>query len=762
MMNRKIVMAALVFFSLASSVPVKSNAERENIPIKLRAGQHPEFLRLVFESSSDAVIRGKVSRDKTWIRVVFPHAVSVSTESLPVMFTSGKNEVFFPLNHPGGIRSFLLRDPNRLVIDLQGFTKEHEAVSQNSPAEETKQEDASQQKPADTLPESGPRSSGQEAGRATKAVMKTPAEEIVFPERYRQIRTLLDSGNAFGVLTILPEYKPLTGEDIAVYHYLYGRAYALAKKYQSAAEHLRLAYVHASDRALKEEALFLRAEVYRENGLIYEAQSNYHIIIDEYPRSRHREQAELGYANCLSETGSFAEAVTHYQKAGETAEVVFNMANALQRTEKTEKAREIYARGLSLDRNYPITSPETRYLMGENYRLSGDLEKAKELLATIESGPYSNKAKISLGLIAMQEKNIELARSTFQLASRSLDDNVKVRALFNLAFTYMTEGRGKEAIEKLEEIRRRYFDYALYSDTLLALARLYKEDGQYHQSVAMLKELVYGITPPAEAFEELEDIIIKASTGTGSEEEKIDFAKLWMEAGEWLVDQSREEFLLKVVERLRFEGKPFIQLADWLVENASQRGRMKAAAGLADYYISIGNVILAERYITYTIGTEHPDDEIFRVRARIRREKAEYAQAMQDVMKIRKIQENDLLELASEIADAGDVDSPTVRQAIDYLANKLDGGNWSEEAYMKLADILYMHNEKQRALRYIQTVYLKNPDNEWALYRIGRNIDEPESEKMFAQLKNGDSILSQLAKSKLMELSLVNRVEEVY
>lgn len=762
MSNRRIVMTVFIFLTLASSVPEASIPERQNINIQLRAGQHQEFLRLVFESPSDTVISGKVSRDQKGIRVTFPHSVAVRAALLPIPFASRNNEVFFPLQYSGGIRSFSLREPNRFVLDLQEFTEEHKGVNQKSAAGEAKKEDAPIQKPDDAAREAGPQSSAIDGSKEKDPVLHAPDKEMEVPERYRQVRALLDSGNAFGVLTVLPEYKPLSSEEIAIYHYLYGRAYAMAQRYQDSIEHLRLAYVHASDKALKEEALFLRAEVYREQGLIYEAQSNYHLFIDEYPQSRHREQAELGFANCLSETGSFADAVTHYQKAGDTAEVIFNMANALQRTEKIEKAREMYARGLRLDRNYAITSPETRYLMGENYRLAGDPEKAKELLSMIESGMYSNKAKISLGLIAMQESNIELARSTFQLAARSSDDSVKVRALFNLAFAYMTEGKKKEAIETLEEVRHNYYDYALYRDTLLALARLYKEDGKYHQSVAMLKELVYGITPPAEAFEELEEIIIKASTGATSEDEKIDFAKLWMEAGEWLVDQSREEFLLNVVERLRFEGKPFIQLAEWLVENASQTGRMKAASGLADYYISIGNVTLAERYITYTIGPENPDDQTMRVRARIRKEKGEYAQALQDIMKIRKIQEGDLLVLANVISDAGDSGGATVQQAIDYLAEKVDGGDWSAELYMKLADILYVHNDKQRSLRYIQAAYRKNPDNEWALYRIGRNIGKPESEKMFARLKNGDSLLGRLAKSKLMEISLINRVEEVY
>jgi len=590
----------------------------------------------------------------------------------------------------------------------------------------------------------------------------TGLDDIIVPEKFEELWALLLSGNAIGNLKKLPGIEPEGTEELAFYYYLYGEGYSAGGQYIEAIDHLRLAYIYANS-DLKELALFRRAKVYDMMGLNHEARSNYLVFINEFPESKRIEKAYLGLANCSQKLGFLNEAVQHYEKAGNDAVTLFHKANALQKLERVEEAKKIYDLASKADSSYPMRSFETYYLVGENMRLSGELKKAKEHFTNIQYGPFLDSAKISLGLIAMDEANVKEAGRNFLHASQSKNRDVRVRALFSLAFALLSIGENEEAIEALEEIRFKYFDSDLYKDALLALARLYHKEGKIREAVSVIKELAYGKKPPLETFSELEAIVLDLSEKEKSEgSDELSFLELWNEVDMWLMDESREEFLLRMAKRLRYEGKPFLTLSGWLIENGSSKARVKAAVALADYYIGIGRVALAEAYMTRAIDIEKPGDDALRVRAKILRAKEDYASAVQTIALIKNFGNEDLSFAGNILFDMDKAKSTQIGEAIAFYENKLNELEWGADHYVRLADILYKNGSHGKALKYYRIAYKKDPDDEWIVYRIGRDEGGPQSKKLFERLDKGGSLLGRLSKSKLLEITLLNKIREVY
>lgn len=92
----------------------------ESYKIKLRAGQHAEFLRIVMEGPASVVSKAIVNQKAKNIQVVFPDTViSIDDQKSAVAYkkTAEDTMTFFPLDF-SGFKVFTLKNPDRLVIDL--------------------------------------------------------------------------------------------------------------------------------------------------------------------------------------------------------------------------------------------------------------------------------------------------------------------------------------------------------------------------------------------------------------------------------------------------------------------------------------------------------------------------------------------------------------------------------------------------------------------------------------------------------------------
>jgi tetratricopeptide (TPR) repeat protein len=519
--------------------------------------------------------------------------------------------------------------------------------------------------------------------------------------------------------------------------------------------------LYAVDEALKERALFERAELYKKTGLVYEARANYLVFIDKYKSSDRLARAHLDLAEILSEMELFSEAVKHYTKAGDAPAILFSKANTLQKLGKVSEARRAYAVALAADSKYPSRSAETYFHIGENMRMLGELKEAKRHLRSLGYGKYRDNSRLSLGHIAMEEGDTNEAITNYKAATKSNERNVRIEGLFHISKAFKKAERLQEAIESLEMIRNNYINSGLYKDTLLELAKVYKMDGKLKESVSLLKELVYGKNPPKEAFSELESIILAAIKNTTADSsENLTFVALWREVGQWLIDESRTDFLMQVSEKLRIEGESFLKLSTWLVENASRNVRTRAAVDLADYYMGIGNIDDARKYMDVAKKSKIKSDALLRVESKVLHSDNEYRQALGKLMEINTFEAPDLDQVGSIIMKLEKTEQRL--EAVAFYETILNSNDWEADSYNRMADMLYTSDEKNKALKYYRIALKISPENEWATYRVGNESEAQESKKMFDRLKTADSLLGRLARTKIMEIDLLNKVKEVY
>ncbi|RJQ22409.1 MAG: hypothetical protein C4560_02470 [Nitrospiraceae bacterium] len=755
--------------------------------LQIRAGNHSEFLRIVIEGPDQLISKGKVSKKGRGIEVIFSgEDFEIRQNRLPVSYTRSGDAVLFALNNESDIKVFNLDGPSRIVIDAF-----HKTGPNPGTAVEEKTEDADKVEKRPLVKSShenaGPTVSQKavtsvqlaalQAGQTHKKiyadresggyVKDSPYEYGFITDKYKKIWSVLKAeNNPYKVIKELSAGKPGDAESLGVYHYIYGEALSAAKRELEAINQLRLAFIYSTDQDLKETAFLRRAEIYQKAGLMYEARSNYLVFFKEFPSSKYIAKAHLGMAKSLSETGFQNEAVEHYGNAGRSPEVLFSMANALQKLGRAPEAGKAYANAMLADSAYPQQSPETYYLIGENMRMTGKINEAEKHLSAINTGPFRDSANISLGLIAMEEPDYVKAIEYFKAAAYSKDRKTKVEALLNLSLAYFKADKLKESISTLEEVRHNHYDStSSYKETLFLLSRLYRKTGMLKESVSLLKELVYGKEPPAEVLGEIEAILLEAgdktATGPGGD---VRFTDLWREFGQWMLDGSREEFLMKIARRLKPEGKPFIDLCSWLVENTQGKAKTAAAIELAEYYAGLDRMQQAEKYLGMVRDSKvrETGDDVFRLEAKINQAAKNTDLAFRNLAAIKEFESGDFKLLGRVITGMKEAQSDNVQKAValyEKMINKFDADAGD---YVRLADIYYDYEKDDKALAYYRAAYEKNPGDEWAMYRIGSIVGTPETNEMFGKLQKGDTLISRLAKTKLRGMNILNRIDEVY
>ncbi len=248
----------------------------------------------------------------------------------------------------------------------------------------------------------------------------------------------------------------------------------------------------------------------------------------------------------------------------------------------------------------------------------------------------------------------------------------------------------------------------------------------------------------------------------GQGEGNMSISDIWKEVGQWLIDEKRETFLVEVSDKLRNNGMPFIELSSWLVRNASQEARAKAALNLADYYAGIGDLGLAKIYIAMAANKKIPDDDVLRVEVKILYAGGKRTLALDKLVQIRKIEKNDIEMLGNIIFDIRNPESSSVKKGIEFYEKALKESDWDAELYIRLADLLDASGRKSEAVSYYRIAHEKNPEDEWAMYRIGSRSSGDESEAMYGQLQNGESLLGRIATTELIGMNILEKVREVY
>ncbi len=777
----------LILFILTSSISASINNGAET-SLKIRAAHHTNYLRIVIEGPEQIVAKGKITKQSKGIQVSFPDEnISINKIDLPFKYKHHKNTISFSIDKADKYKYFLLKNPDRLVIDVLNSVRIKKTVVtkvnkiKNDKTKNTEQKKVTQKKPLkekkikekDMLAEKHeetetaveqPDISPKIKTVNTKSNISVKEDDYSYiPNEYGSVTDLMIEGKYFEALKELKNYETDGVESIAIYHFLYGESYFQLQQFSKSTIYFRISYIFASNDELREVSLLKRAEAYQESRLFQEAKGYYNMFIDRFPSSKYIEKVHLNLAKILTEIGIYVEAAEHFGKGGEESEAMFGMARALHKLDMIDDAKMVYDDAMLADKKYPERFPEAYYFMGENMRKAGNLDEAKKYLLLVQYGQYKNKANISLGLIDMEQSKNKQAVSKFRTASMSRDKIEQAISLFHLSKAYMNDGNLEKAIMTLEKMRLEYFDFALYKDCILELSRLYRKAGRTRDSLSLIKELVYTKDPPVEVFDDIEQILLESVEYAGKEKEnEVKLVELWKELEIWVTEKTREKFLLKISRGLRHEGEPFLKLATWLVKNTSRSVRVQAAVDLADYYVETGHIKTAKMYMEVADESFTKRDSSIRVEVKLELVDGKTQSAFKRLKGIKEFKPNDFNILVKIIKALKDEKSNKEDEAIAYFEKLLAKGEWSAKNYIMIADFFNEKGQKNKALKYYRIAYKKDPENQWVAYRISKEAASKESKEIYGRLQQGNTLFGRIAKSKLMEISLMNKVQEVY
>lgn len=578
-----------------------------------------------------------------------------------------------------------------------------------------------------------------------------PLEEKIKSPLLEKAWELSKSGRHAEAVTALSGYKP-DNESLAQYHYIYAKALDAEDKPYQAMEHFSAACLYSPKGEMKEFSCLKKADMFIRMRYFYEAKSLYLIFIRIFPDSEYLEKAYLGLARSNAGTGSFKEAIGNYEKAGNLTEAVFGRANVLQRLGMRKEADEAYARALSKDSTFISQSDETLYYYGENLRISGRFQDAKKYLSSVKDPLFRGKAEISLGLIAMKESLKDEAVSKFKAALLLPDRSVRRQALLNLADIDAMSGRESEAKERLEEIRKKYPYGSEYDEAILRLSSIYYREAKITYAVSLLKELVLRASPRKEALDEFETIILDAR-----KKDKSRFLELWSAVGPWLLDSSRENFLLDIADDLKNTGRPFFEVYQYLAKYGTEKTKVRSLAVLAGFYAEMGDTDVAGEYLKRIRAMKGSGDEVTRVEAKVAYSKKDLKTAAERILSVKKLRADDLMLLGGTLRAAKDQEKALVR----YEKTVMETGA-GPDTFIKIGDINFENGKRKEALKFYRLALDKEPGNEWALYRTGILTEGPEAEALLRKAEKGKSALNNLSGAILREMDTSRKLTEVF
>lgn len=575
-------------------------------------------------------------------------------------------------------------------------------------------------------------------------------EQINSPQLQKALE-LLNSGKHSEAVKSLSDIKP-GPESLAQYHFIYAKALISANRLNDVLEHLRSAYLYSPKGGMKELLLLERAEVYLKMKYFDEAKNIYLIFLKKYPESEHIRKAYTGFARCSFMTGAFRDAIAYYEKAGNLPDAMFGRANTFQRTGMIKEASDAYDKALKNDSAFISRSEETRYYYAENLRMTGRSKDAEKNLSSIKDPLLKNRAEVSLGLIAMEEGSTDQAKKHFSAALSSTDRTVRRLALLRLAGAETKAGRVNESKTMLEEIRYKYPYGKDYDSAVLMLSGIYMGEGRHADAVRILKELVFRSSPQKEALDEFEKIILSAR-----EKDPAQFLDLWKSVGVWLLDSSREKFLLDISETLKGNSRLFLKVTQYLSKHGSVQAKTGSLAMLATYYAETGDTASAGEYLRKLRAMKVNDDELARIESRIAYAGKDLRTASEKILKIKKLQKDDIVFLGKALGSVSNN-----KQALAKYEKALKETDADAGLYIRLADIYYDTGRKKEALEHYRLALKKDPANEWGLYRTSLLSDSAGTEDMLRKTAKGRSSLDNMSNALLKEIEINKKLTEIF
>lgn len=554
---------------------------------------------------------------------------------------------------------------------------------------------------------------------------------------------LVEANRISDAMKTLVTFRP-DMTTLGPYHYVYGRAFASAQNPHEAALSYRRASIYASNADLKELSLFLAAETELGMGYNCEAKADCLIFLKKFPNSARVRRVRVVLARSLFVTGRLSEALRQFDLAGNAPEALYGKANTFQKMGMTTEASQAYAAAAAVDGRYPDSSEESRYWLGENFRLSGDAGHAKELLLTIKGEGLRDRAAFGLGEMAAAASQPDEALRRFVSVLGSKDKKVRRLALLRLADVEAAQGNAGKAEARLAEIVRMYPFTREYDDAVLRLAGLKAAAGDEIGALSLFTKLVLRASPLRKnALDGIEAILLSAR-GKGGER----FVALWNAGGRWLMDASRQALLVTIAGELKGTGAPYFELVRWLSQYGSGAVRVESLVALSRQFVENGDVAGVRNCLKSLKGMGASGDEILRVEAALKFAQKDYRGAAETLSMLRSVEGKDAFLLGETLPYAGSV--RTAAAALETAVSRSDAG---PRELTRLADALVDAERKDDAARYYRAAVEKDPTNEWACYRLALLLGKNGGEEFLKRIKT-DPTLARMARAARREMTL--------
>ncbi len=563
-----------------------------------------------------------------------------------------------------------------------------------------------------------------------------------------QALKIKNQGRALKILSLIKP-KP---ESISLYYYVYGVALRENESLLDALATMNLAYHSASEGNLKELSQLQRARIYLDMKFFYEAQTAYKNFFDQFPESQYTTSAYIEMARSLDGAGDYIRAYKYYEKAGDIPEAILGRANELQKLGRYSQAQAIYSKSLSKYKNYIRQSDETLYLIGENLRIMGKPSEAMRFLFGVTKPPFIHKVRISLGLIKMKEGKYRDAVRRFKQALESEDRDVKVTALYYLATAQIKEGNTAEARVNLEDIRFNYPYSEMYDGATIALAKVYRKEEKFDGAVSLLRSLIFRPDPTYKALDEFEALLLAMK-----DKNRELFVDTWKSISLLLFDREREKSLLTMAEGLKDTTIEYVEVNLWLSDNGSNETRLTALNNLANFYADIGDNDAAETYIKKLQKEEGKTDNNLSLKAKVLYDKRDLPSTVVTVSSIKEMESHDLDIYLSSITSKKEAG-----RALNLFKKVLKEQDPDVDTIIRFADILHKHGKKRDSLKFYRAALKKDPENDWALYRIGGLTGKKEDKDILEKMTGDNDSFSNFAGTKLEELRIREKMAEVF
>lgn len=364
-------------------------------------------------------------------------------------------------------------------------------------------------------------------------------------------------------------------------------------KYLRAIDYFKLAFINAEGSKEKDYTLLKRGECYINLRNYNEAKLILYNLIKNNPNTFYLNDAYLLLAQTYEALGDGKEAINYYQKVQPTISAQIVKAKAYVRLNKYDEAIKIFESIIKTEKQVFSNNPDIYYYYAEALRNKSRFKEAKTYLAGAKRiNGFSEKASLSLGLIAYAEKDFQPAINYLNEVLRGNDRESKAEALYYLGNIHLEMGQRSEAIDKFVNLRNNFPVSKKYLMATIHLIALSREAKDYKSSIKYIDELLIDKNYNDDLISEI-DLILNELLQKDENNFIIAFDKYYP----YLVHAKRFGSLIKYSERLNDEKR--ISVLNKVFFASSGEDKKKSATILFEYYLKKGDLTKALNYEKY-------------------------------------------------------------------------------------------------------------------------------------------------------------------